>query len=220
MSHRELTDYAREFAQAHGIRNYDLFGTKHLRTRWHRRLLFRQEQAILAPLEPVAPTNKIVFHFRSINKQGPDTSRNFRPELAEQTAAPCIRNGFEVACIGHPSYALCPAGCEDCRSEHIEKAIATISSSRLVVGELSGPLHLAAYCAKPIVIWAPGQFRIDCPFRRNPFNVRIFVVRNDTSNPTPEEVLSTIKTAAEELNIPHSLEESLPQPTAANTPRI
>ena len=199
ISHDEIRRYVHEFARKQEIADYDLFSTAHLRTRWHRRLIFRQEQEILSPLIPAPPNPKIVFHFRNIDKAGPDKARNFRPDLAGEVSRLCRENGLEIACIGHPKYSLCPDGCEDRRTEDLEKTIAEIAACKLVAGELSGPMHLAAYCAKPIAIWAPDKWRIDGAAKRNPFNVKLFVVRDDTTNPPPGEVVDKLKSAMAEL---------------------
>ena len=192
ISNAELRSKAVEFADSLGIEDYEIFNPMHLRTRWHRRLLFRQEHEVLAPLTSSAPGSKVLFHFRNINKTGPDTTRNIRPELAAELVDLCRRRGFESACIGHPRYSLCPEHCQDLRSEDLEHTLSSISGSALVVGELSGPMHLAVYCAKPVVIWAPGRHRIQYALKRNPFNVTIAVVRDDTTNPSPEEILDAI----------------------------
>ena len=73
------------------------------------------------------------------------------------------------------------------------------AACRLVVGEQSGPLHLAAYGGKPIVIWAPDKSRLVNAFRRNPFNVKVFVVRDDTTNPPPHEILAAVQRAISTL---------------------
>ncbi len=199
ISHSEIRAEAHEFARTHQIANYDLFSTIHLCTRWHRRLLFHQEHELIAPLKPARPNQRVVFHFRSIHKVGPDQTRNFRPDLAAEVCRLCRLSGFEVACIGHPKYALSPSGSEDCRTEDLEATVAEIAACRLVVGELSGPLHLAAYAGKPVAIWAPSKERLGNAFRRNPFNVKVFVVRDDTTNPSPHEILATVHGAISTL---------------------
>jgi hypothetical protein len=202
MPDSEIRQYARDFARARQIASYDLFSTAHLHTHWHRRLLFRQEHEVIGPRQAAPPSRKIVFHFRSIDKVGPDQTRNFRPDLAQAVCDLCRERGLPIACIGHPKYALCPGGCEDCRTEDLEATVAEIAACRLVVGELSGPLHLAAYAGKPIAIWAPGEERIAYARKRNPFNVRIFVVRNDTTNPAPDEIVSKLQEAMAVLDRP------------------
>ena len=197
ITYREIREHALKFARQHGIEAYDLLSTAHLATRWHRRLLFRQAHEVFKPLAPVAPGRKILFHFRSIAKLGPDTTRNYRPELAAEVCQLCQTHGLDIACIGHPKFALCPSGCEDYRTENLEQTIARLAACRFVVGELSGPLHLAAYCAKPIVVWVPEACRLGNAFKRNPFNVPVVVVRDDTTNPSPEEVVAKILLAAQ-----------------------
>jgi len=200
MPDSEIRQYARDFARARQFASYDLFSTAHLRTRWHRRLLFRQEHEIIGPRQAAPPSQKIVFHFRSIDKMGSDRTRNFRPDLAQAVCDLCQERGLQLACIGHPRYSLCPSGCEDCRTEDLERTVAVISAGKLAAGELSGPLHLAAYGGRPIVIWAPGEERIAYARKRNPFNVRVFVVRNDTTNPPPDEIVSKIQHAVAVLD--------------------
>ena len=195
ISHAQIRAEAHEFARAHQIAIYDLFSTVHLCTRWHRRLLFGQEHEVIAPVKPSRPNQRILFHFRSIQKAGWDQDRNFRPDLAEEVCRLCRLSGLEVACIGHPKYALSPRGSQDRRTEDLEATVAEIAACRLVVGELSGPLHLAAYGGKPIVIWAPDKERLVNVFRRNPFNVKVFVVRDDTTNPSPQEILAAVQGA-------------------------
>jgi hypothetical protein len=195
MPNSEILQYARDFARARQIANYDFFSTAHLQTRWHRRLIFRQEHEIIGPRQAVPPSHKIVFHFRNIDKAGSDRTRNFRPDLAQAVCDLCAERGLQIACIGHPRYSICPSGCEDCRTEDLEQTVAVISAGRLVAGELSGPLHLAAYGGRPILIWAPGAHRIAYALKRNPFNVPIVVVRDDTTNPSPQEILTAVQAA-------------------------
>ena len=202
MADSEIRQYARDFARSRQIASYDLFNTAHLHTRWHRRLLFGQEHEIIGPRQAVPPSHKIVFHFRSIDKVGADQTRNFRPDLAQAVCDLCRERGWQIACIGHPRYSLCPSGCEDCRTEDLEQTVAVISAGRLAAGELSGPLHLAAYGGRPILIWAPGAERIAFARKRNPFNVRIFVVRDDTTNPSPDEIVRKLQEAFTVLDGP------------------
>lgn len=199
MTNPEARRFLHRFAREHQLQRYDVFGTMHLRTRWHRKLLFRQKYEVIGPLQPARRGDKILFHFRNIDKQGPDKNRNFRAELAGDVVRLCREAGFEVACIGHPKYSLCPEGCEDQRTENLEETVARIAACRLVAGELSGPLHLAVYCARPIAIWAPDPWRIDGARRRNPFNMPIFVVRDNTTNPEPAEIVAALKAAVAAL---------------------
>lgn len=192
ITHSEIKKEAAEFARAQQIRNCDFFSTAHLSSRWHRRLLFGQAHEMFKPLRPMPPSPRILFHFRNIKKEGPDLTRNMRPDLAEEVCRMCRSQGLEIACIGHPQYALCPEGCQDWRTEDLEETLTYINACPLVAGELSGPLHLAAYCGKPIVTWVPEKSRLTNAYRRNPFNVPVFVVRDNTKDPAPEEILGKV----------------------------
>lgn len=188
----ELDEYARIFAAEHGLKTYDIFNTNLLCTRWHRKLLWPQCHEVLGQRTEEPQSRNLVFHFRFINKTGPDDSRNFKPELAQKLIQLCLTKGFHCTCIGHPIYSLCPDGCEDARTEQLEQTVQVIRSCRLVVGELSGPMHLAVYCAKPILTWAPEYKRIWAARRRNPFHVDIGVVSDETTNPDPMQIAQAI----------------------------
>ena len=190
-SFRELDEFAHQFARERGLRNYDLFNTNLLCTGWHRRFLWRQKHIPFCSLSPAQiPAPDIVFHFRSIDKAGPDQSRNYKTELAEKLVQMCLQAGFRCACIGHPAWALCFDGCEDRRTENLDETIATICSGRLLAGELSGPVHLAVYCAKPVVTWAPEPHRMAYAKRHNPFGVNIVSVSDQTTHPAPQDIFA------------------------------
>src|SRR5262249_16018129 len=79
-------------------------------------------------------------------------------------------------------------GSEDCRTDDLEKTVAELAACELEGGGLSGPLHLAAYCGKPIVRWATGKDRSGNDYGRNRLKAQFFVVRGHTTNPAPIEV--------------------------------
>ncbi|MCF7849380.1 MAG: hypothetical protein K9M45_11065 [Kiritimatiellales bacterium] len=190
-SFQSLDEFARRFAEENGIRNYDLLNTNLLCTGWHRRLLWRQKHVPLC-----AAANgfqyDVVFHFRAMEKDGPDQSRNYRPELAEKLVRRCVQAGMRCACIGLPEYALCFEGCEDRRTEKLDETVSVIGSATVVVGELSGPIHLAVYCARPVVTWAPEPHRMAYAKKHNPFGVDIVAVSDTTTNPAPEDVFDVL----------------------------
>jgi hypothetical protein len=193
-SFQTLENMARQFAREQEIQNYDLFNTNLLCTGWHRKLLWRQKHV---PLQSRSPAEEgrydVLFHFRAIDKAGPDQSRNYRPELAEQLVQLCLKENLRCACIGHPDWALCFDGCADRRTENLDETIATIQSGRLLAGELSGPIHLAIFCAKPVVTWAPEPHRIAYAKKHNPFQVGIAVVTDRSTHPEATEVFRTVR---------------------------
>ena len=197
----ELDAYAKAFAEEKGLRNYDVFNTNLLCSRWHRRLLWPEAHAVFTSKYTESAPREIIFHFRNIQKTGPDATRNFGPEIAADLAARLHATGYKLTCIGHPLYSLCPAHCEDCRTEDLDKTVSVIASGRLVVGELSGPIHLAVYLSKPVLTWAPGKERIWAAQRRNPHGVPFYVVADDTTNPPVELIVKHIEAASDEWEL-------------------
>jgi hypothetical protein len=193
-SFHELNAYAQDFARRNGIQNYDLFNTSLLCTGWHRKLLWKEAHVPFSSrAEPPPGRYDVIFHFRAINKAGPDASRNYQPQLAEQLAGLCVQSGLRCACIGHPGYSLCAEGCADFRTEDLDCTIAALCAGRLLAGELSGPVHLAVYCARPVVTWAPDPHRIAYAKRHNPFSVDIGTVTDGSTNPAPADVFLAIR---------------------------
>jgi len=140
------------------------------------------------------------FHFRMIEKGGPDLSRNYPLDLCDRLVAICRERNFTFFCVGHPRYSYCPRGVEDRRSEDLETSVQAIRSAWLLAGEWSGPMHLAQLCATPILIWAPGQWRLDNCERWNVFRVPTYVVSNAIVPPSPELVGERIIEALNELH--------------------
>ena len=176
-----------------GLKNYDIIGIRHTCTRYHRKYILNEKYELLNTKKANKPSCDIAFHFRKIFKNGPDKSRNYSIEMCDELAQICMKNGYSVRCIGHPAYSYCPEGVHDCRSEDLATSVKMISASRILVGELSGPIHLAQLCATPIVTWAPDQWRIDNCNRWNVFKVRTSIVANNTSSPSPNSVLEMIR---------------------------
>jgi len=181
-----------------GLENYDVFTPALLCTRYHK-AIWKQEFRLFEehPLTPV-PCD-VVFHFRAVQKQGPDVYKNYSPTLADELAMLCLDQGMAVACVGHPQYSYCAAGCEDFRSVELQRTVSAISSARAVVGENSGPMHLANLCGKPTIVWAEHQWRIDFSLRWNPFRVPIYVAASNTSQPSPQLVFKAIVDALGDL---------------------
>ncbi|MBI3850086.1 MAG: hypothetical protein HY298_07335 [Verrucomicrobia bacterium] len=98
----------------------------------------------------------VIFHFRSVRKDGPDPLKNYPPALADKLVQRCQERGVSVACVGHPDYSYCPPGCPDYRNVDLRQTVAAISSARVGVGEASGGMHLINACGKPSIIWGEG----------------------------------------------------------------
>jgi len=182
-----------------GLKDYDIFDTSLLCTRYHKRLFGRQDFRLMSepPLQPV-PLD-VVFHFRQVKKTGSDQYKNYSEPLADELAQRCRDAGLTIACIGHPSYSYCPRDCPDHRHVDLRRTVAAIATARTVAGENSGPMHLANLCGKPTVLWAQDQWRIDYSLRWNPFRVPIYVAANNTCLPEPARVCQAILEALQDL---------------------
>jgi ADP-heptose:LPS heptosyltransferase len=195
----ELKSMARARAEALGLKDYDILTTQHLCTRYHQRFILPGKFDLLRKDPLVGRYRDVACHFRWVKKEGPDQTKNYPQELCDRVVAICQNRGYSVCCIGHPRYSYCPPGMEDLRTEDLEQSIAALCSVHLLVGELSGPLHLAQLCGVPLVTWADAQSQLDTGEYWNTFHVPTFIVTNATRRPEPEQVCETIDRAMEEL---------------------
>jgi hypothetical protein len=182
-----------------GLTDYDVFDTSLLCTRYHKMLFWRQDFRLLN--EPAAGGRiyDVAFHFRAVQKEGPDHAKNYDPALADELATLCLAKGLSVICVGHPDYSYCAKGCEDLRRVDLRESVAAICSVRVLAGENSGATHLANICGRPTILWANDQWRIDYSLRWNPFRVPIYTAANKTFRPEPAHVLKAIVSALEDL---------------------
>jgi hypothetical protein len=196
----ELTTMAQVRAKEWGLEHYDILTPQHLCTRYHQRYILPSKFELLRTPPLQGRYRDIAFHFRWVNKDGPDLMRNYPQELCDRVVVACRERGYSLCCVGHPRYSYCPEGVEDLRSEDLQASITAISSAHLLAGELSGPMHLAQLCGVPILIWADGQWRLDTCEYWNVFHVPTFIVANDTHRPDPERIIATIERAMQELS--------------------
>jgi len=171
-----------------GLEDYDIFNPSLLCTRYHKILFWKQEFRLLEEPPLTSKPYDVVFHFRAVQKTGPDHVKNYSSVMADELVRHCLDRGLSVACYGHPAYAYCPAGCVDHRNADLRGTVAAISSARLAVGEASGGMHLANACGKPTLIWGEGQWRVDPALRWNPFRVPIYIMTIATWRPAPKDV--------------------------------
>src|SRR5260221_6397854 len=188
LSPPEWEAMARAKAKELGLHDYDLLTPLHLCTRYHKRYLLPAKFELLRTPPLQGRFRDLAFHFRRVQKEGPDQTRNYPPELCDRIPAFCRERGHSVCCVGHPRYSYCPEGVEDLRTEALEARIAAISSARMLAGELRSPMHMARLCGVPILIWADGQWRLDNCERWNVFHGATFVIANDTHRPETDLV--------------------------------
>jgi hypothetical protein len=189
---------AKEKATEIGLEEYDIFSPPLLCTR-HHKAIWKQDFRLFQEAPLTTTLRDVVFHFRSIKKEGPDVYQDYSATAADELVQHCLERGLLVGCIGHPSYSYCPPGCEDYRSIDLRQTVAAMSSAHAVVGKNSGPMHLASLCGKPTIQWAEDQWRLDFSLRWNPFRVPIYIVSNTESQPSPRSVYEAIANALADL---------------------
>jgi hypothetical protein len=195
-------DQARALANAKakeiGLTDFDIFEPSLLCTRYHK-AFWRQSFRLFTEAPIREHQYDVAFHFRAVRKEGPDQYKNYPENCANELVAGCFKRGLSVACIGHPDYSYAPPGCDDHRNVDLRQTVAAICSAHAIVGENSGPMHLANLCGKPTIIWANDQWRIDFSLRWNPFRVPIFVACNNTHEPQPTVIVQSIEQSLQRL---------------------
>jgi hypothetical protein len=199
MPRSERRQIAERFAESIGLRDYDIFDTTLLCSRYHKMLFWRQEFRLFREPSLEGGRRDVAFHFRAIEKEGPDRTRNYRSDLAQELVALGRAAGWRMLCIGHPQYSICPDGVEDCRSLDLRKTISALCSVPLLAGELSGPFHLANLCGVPTAFFADGQWRIDNCLEWNPFRVPLYVIANDSMQPPAVVVFEKTRAALADI---------------------
>lgn len=195
----QLAAMAHQKAAALGLTSYDLMTALNVCTRRHQRYLLPYKFDLLGETVPNAAVSDVAFHFRKVNKQGPDQTRNYPQELCDRVLELCRAQNLNFFCIGHPRYSYCPPGVEDRRTDDLAASVQAIRAARLLAGELSGPMHLAQLAGTAILIWAPGQWRLDNCEYWNVFQVPTYIVTNEERHPTPELVARQIGLALADL---------------------
>jgi hypothetical protein len=189
-THRTM---ARELLPHLSPSTYDLFFPQLGKSPVLRSLIWAaKEKPISAPFRFEDRTD-LLLHFRSVQKDGWDKRPNFEGAHADALWRACAQLGLKTACIGHPCYAYCPAGCADFRNEDLAETVAKICATRLVVGQQSGGVHLANYCAKPTLTWAATPKIIAAGLRLNPHGVPINVVTDASWLPPVEAIIAKLK---------------------------
>lgn len=91
----------------------------------------------------------IVMHGRS---KSTGNERNWSKENWDKLADIC-KDSFSICCIGNEE-AFKIEGVDDKRCVPLEELVGIMSSSKLVVGPSSGPMHLASLCGTKHLVWS------------------------------------------------------------------
>lgn len=105
---------------------------------------------------------------------------------------------LKVACIGTKDSSLWIEGTDNLRGISLEQLADIISSSSVIAGPSSGPLHFASLCKTPQVVWSAMYNYNRYMYHWNPFHTPVWFIdegcphKHKSWNPRVETVLSTI----------------------------
>jgi hypothetical protein len=101
--------------------------------------------------------------------------------------------GYHIACIGTEDASLHIDGTDDMRGIGMGKLVDLMASSRLIAGGSSGPMHLAALCGLPHLVWSAPINRLRYLRDWNPFGTECLFVDQWGWHPPVEEIEKKLK---------------------------
>ena len=150
-----------------------------------------------------------IIHARAVDRTGADhpfdskeaaklkaqSKRNWDVEKWEEVVR---RLPGTKASIGTQGGALHVCGTDDLRDLNLRELCSILSSSGMIFGPSSGPLHLGSLCGLSHLIWAGPPYDKKSNSIRyekdwNPHNTPTFYLDKATWNPSPAEVLDAIE---------------------------
>jgi|TARA_R110000796_G_scaffold53953_1_gene126359 hypothetical protein len=123
--------------------------------------------------EGTRKNNVVLIHARSTNKVNTGV-RNWPIEKWEELVNHLIQLRYIVISIGSKDASSHIKNTEDKRGVDLDELANIMSVSTFTMGPSSGPLHLAALCGSPIVVWSGSnvnQKRYENDW--NPFKVKV-----------------------------------------------
>ena len=96
--------------------------------------------------------------------------------------------GGNIACIGTLEESLCLDSATDLRGIPLDELFNVLRNAGCVMGPSSGPMHLAALCDSPHVVWSIPQNRERYQENWNPIGAPVLFLDEHDWQPTPEYV--------------------------------
>lgn len=112
----------------------------------------KESQSFIKYGSPIAEKYDVIFHARKKNGLCKNLSNETYDNLYE-----LLKDKYSVSFIGTKEASYCPSGALDLRGIELESLANIFSSSRLVVGNSSGPIHFASLCGTAHLTW--GGYR-------------------------------------------------------------
>jgi hypothetical protein len=120
--------------------------------------------------------------------------KEYPKKLCVQLVGELLIRGFSVACIGGSDNYHIP-GTVDLRGKSLEDQCSAIAAGKVVAGPSSGPLHLAALCGTPQVVWynRPNQITSYARYEShwNPFGTPHTYLKQQV--PAPSQIAEAVE---------------------------
>ncbi len=130
----------------------------------------------------------IVLHIRNTDKKNSGWRNGWEPSVWQDFLKYIEQAGFNnICCIGDVNSAGIVDGCVDKRGLPLNELFDLLSSSRVLVGPSSGPMHLGALCGCPHVVWSgehPNQPKYEKFW--NPFGTPVKYIHDADWKPPVE----------------------------------
>jgi len=167
--------------------------------KWEQLIALKPQKYIRFGKEWAYDAYDVIIHAR--NRDDWDSSfRNWSAEHCKRFVD--AMQGRKIACVGTKEHALHIDGTDDLRGVLLGGLLDVMANSKVFVGPISGPTHLATLCGLPQVTWATKQEHKDRIERKwNPFNTPTSVFVSDDRiwkdrinwHPEVEEVVEKVE---------------------------
>ncbi|MDO8610852.1 MAG: hypothetical protein Q7R95_10000 [bacterium] len=141
----------------------------------------------------------IIIHARDIKMNDSyKRSRNWPIRKWEALVGELITYGFTVGSIGTSECARYIDGTKNFMDIGLMRLADILSSSTMIVGPSSGPMHFATLCKCPQFVWTSNkvgighQNRYNYEKKWNPFGTKVMVYEEGGWNPSEKEVYDAI----------------------------
>lgn len=144
--------------------------------------IFKYGQEFVKYGEPIDERYDVIFHARTKDMGGP-MSINLEQKVYDILNKE-LSSSYKVAFIGSESSSYCPVEALDLRGIEMKRLVNVIHSSKLVVGQSSGPIHLASLCTTPHLTWSGYRLRTYARYAHhwNPFKTLCFLLESFEDN--------------------------------------
>jgi hypothetical protein len=110
-----------------------------------------------------------------------------------------LKYDYSIALIGgHESLNI--DGIDNYKNHSLSDVVSLFNRCKLVVGQVSGPIHLASLCSTQHLVWGDEKDEILNKKNWNPFNTPCYFIREDNYNPAPDKIYNNIIKIMEQNN--------------------